>query len=154
MIGEPEIVATAAQPAAVIHLTIPAAGMRTEFGPAVGELMAALAAQGVAPAGPVFAHHLKPPGDIFDFELGVAVGGPVAPQGRVRPGSLPAARVARATHGGSYEGLQASWGALMDWVAARGQHPAENLWEVYAAGPADSPDPADWRTELNRPLRD
>lgn len=43
------------------------------FGPAVGELMAVLAAQGVKPDGAVFAHHLKMSADTFDFELGVKV---------------------------------------------------------------------------------
>jgi hypothetical protein len=33
--------------------------------------------------------------DIFDFELGVKVSTPVKPTGRVKPGELPAAKVAR-----------------------------------------------------------
>jgi len=33
-----------------------------------------------------------------------------------------------------------------------GYKQAENLWEVYSVGPQSSPDPANWRTELNRPL--
>jgi len=28
----------------------------------------------------------------------------------------------------------------------------QDLWEVYVAGPESGPDPATWRTELNRPL--
>jgi hypothetical protein len=43
------------------------------FGPVVGELMAALAVQGVGPVGAGFAHHLKMTSDTFDFELGVVV---------------------------------------------------------------------------------
>ena len=27
-----------------------------------------------------------------------------------------------------------------------------DLWECYTVGPESSPDSADWRTELNRPL--
>lgn len=65
------------------------------FGPAIGELMAALAAQNLAPAGPVFAHHLKMPPDIFDFELGVPVGAPIAATRGVRPRQRPAMKVAR-----------------------------------------------------------
>ena len=30
--------------------------------------------------------------------------------------------------------------------------PAADLWEWYVVGPHRSPNPADWRTELNRPL--
>src|SRR5688500_5484242 len=92
MISAPHIVDTEIQEAAVIRLTIPSR-MRELFGPAVGELMMALAAQGVEPDGAVFAHHLKMSPDIFDFELGVKVSAPVTAAGRVKPGQLPGAKV-------------------------------------------------------------
>jgi effector-binding domain-containing protein len=114
--------------------------------------MEAIAAQGIAPTGPWFTHHLKTPGEIFDFEIGVPVAGKVAPVGRVKPGRLPAANVARTVYRGPYEGLPAAWGEFMAWLATQGHAQAQDLWEVYAAGPESSPDPASWRTELNRPL--
>jgi len=77
----PEIIQTKAQEAAVIRLTIPRSEMMKVFGPAVGELMGALAAQGVEPVGAVFAHHLKMTPDTFDFELGVKVSAPVKATG-------------------------------------------------------------------------
>jgi hypothetical protein len=49
MIATPQIIQTGVQQAAVIRLTIPRSEMMKVFGPAVGELMAALAAQGVEP---------------------------------------------------------------------------------------------------------
>src|ERR1700724_4771902 len=96
MVAAPEISTTNVQEAAVIRLTIPRSEMMKVFGPAVGELMAALAAQGVQPVGAVFAHHLKMSPDICDFELGVPVSAPVKATGRVKPGQLPAVKVARA----------------------------------------------------------
>ncbi len=54
MITTPQILRTEAQAAAVIRLTVPRSEMRKVFGPAVGELMAALAEQGVKPVGAVF----------------------------------------------------------------------------------------------------
>jgi hypothetical protein len=68
MITTPQILRTEAQAAAVIRLTVPRSEMRKVFGPAVGELMAALAEQGVKPVGAVFAHHLKMSPDTFDFD--------------------------------------------------------------------------------------
>ena len=59
----PQIIDTDAHEAAVIRLTIPRSEMMQVFAPAVGELMAALAAQGVEPVGAVFAHHLGMPPD-------------------------------------------------------------------------------------------
>ena len=76
--------------------------MMKTFGPAAGELMAALARQGVEPVGGIFAHHLKMSPDAFDFELGVKVAAPVQATGRVRPGELPAAKAARAIYSGPY----------------------------------------------------
>ena len=38
-------------------------------------------------------------------------------------------------------------------IKANGHEQAENLWELYSVGPQSTPDPASWRTELNRPLK-
>jgi effector-binding domain-containing protein len=153
MLATPEIVETTIQSAAVIHLTVPRNEMMKVFGPAVGELMSALAAQGVEPIGAVFAHHIKMSPDIFDFELGVKVSTPVNPTGRVKPGELPAAKVARTVYSGPYEGLPAAWGEFNKWIKANGHEQADTLWELYSVGPQSTPDPAGWRTELNRPLK-
>ncbi len=152
MLSIPQIIQTTVQKAAVIRLTIPRREMMTLFGLAVGELLAALAAQGVEPVDAVFAHHLKMSPDIFDFELGVKVSAPVKATGRVKPGQLPAAKVARALYSGPYEGLPSAWGEFDKWMRTNGHEQAENLWELYSVGPQSTPDPANWRTELNRPL--
>ena len=154
MIATPQIIQTSIQEAAVIRLTVPRSEMMQVFGPAVGELMAALAAQGVEPAGAVFAHHLRMPPDTFDFELGVKVVAPVKAAGRMKPGQLPAVKAARTVYSGSYEGLPSAWGEFVKWMKANGHEQAENLWEVYSIGPQSTPDSANWRTELNRPLTD
>ena len=153
MLATPEVVQTTAEPAAVIHLAVPRGEMPKEFAPAVGELMAALAAQGVKPSSAVFAHHIKMSQDFFDFELGAMVSTPINPAGRVKPGELPAAKVARTVYSGPYEGLFAAWGEFNKWMKANGHEPADDLWEVYSVGPQSTPDPAGWRTELNRPLK-
>jgi effector-binding domain-containing protein len=152
MIATPEIIQTSVQEAAVIHLTIPRNEMMKAFGPAVGELMTTLAAQGIEPVGAVFAHHLKMTPDTFDFELGVKVSSPANAAGRVKPGQLPAVKVARTVYSGPYEGLPAAWGEFMQWMKANGHEQAEDLWELYSVGPQSTPDSANWRTELNRPL--
>lgn len=61
-------------------------------------------------------------------------------------------RVARTIYRGPYEGLGSAWSEFDAWIAAHGHTPAADLWECYAAGPESSPDPASWRTELDRPL--
>jgi effector-binding domain-containing protein len=152
MIDAPEIAKHAVQIAAVIRITVPRAGIRDAMELGIRELMAAVVAQGVAPAGPLFSHHFGMDPEVFDFEIGVPVSAPVTAAGRVKPGQLPAATVARTVYHGPYEGLAAAWGEFSKWIAAEGHKPAPDLWECYTAGPESNPDPAAWRTELNRPL--
>lgn len=152
MIDTPQITQTAEQLTAVIRLTIPRDQIREVMGPAIGEVMGAIAAQGMVPAGPVFSHHFRMDPAVFDFEVGVPVTAPIAPAGRVTGGRVPAMKVARTIYRGPYEGLGGAWGEFNAWLAANGHRAAANLWECYLAGPESSPDPATWRTELNRPL--
>ena len=153
MISAPQIIETTAQDAAIIRLTIPRSAMPQHFGPAVRELLAELHAQGVEPVGGVFAHHLQMTPDEFDFELGIKVTAAVRDNGRIRRGTLPAARVARTVYSGPYEGLPAAWGQFNAWMNENGLSQAQDLWELYSVGPQSSSDPADWRTELNKPLK-
>ena len=148
----PRIVHLAARPIAVLRITIPRREIRSVMGAGRRELMEALAAQGVTPAGPWFSHHLRMDPDTFDFEIGWPVAAPIAAAGRVLPAEWPAGIAAQTVHRGDYEGLGASWGKLDRWIAAAGHTPAPDLWESYAADPESSADPAAWRTELTRPL--
>ena len=153
MLEQPRIIQTEAQKAAVIHLTIPRNRIQEEMGPGYNELMETLQAQGITPTGPWFSHHFRMDPDVFDFELGVPVASDVTPSGRVKPGQLPAARVARTTYRGGYEGLGPAWGEFDAWLSKEGHNTAGDLWEVYAAGPETGPDSSTYRTELNRPLK-
>lgn len=153
MISAPQIVETNAVEAAVIHLAIPRSEMMKQFGPALGELLAEIHAQGIEPVGGAFAHHLKMSPDMFDFELGIKVTAPVRDNGRVRRGCLPATKVVRTVYSGPYEGLPAAWGEFGAWMQSHGLKTAEDLWEIYSVGPQSGPDPATWRTELYKPLR-
>lgn len=152
MLDKPRITHTAPQLTAVIHLTLPREEVRHAMGPGIREVLDTVAAQGLAPAGPWFTHHLHIDPLTFDFEVGVPVLAPIATAGRVTSGRLPATTVVRAVFRGDYEGLDAAWGEVDAWIRANGHTPAANLWERYVAGPESSLDPATWRTELNRPL--
>jgi effector-binding domain-containing protein len=152
VIETPQIVTTVRRDVATIRFTIPHAEMMNVFGPGVQELMGVLSAQGIAPAGAVFAHHHRITKDSFDFDLGVPVGRPVAGSGRVKPAVWPAQRSARTVYHGGYEGLPGAWGEFTTWMKENGVTQAEDLWESYVAGPQTSADPKTWRTELVRPV--
>ena len=152
MIDTPQIVETEEVTAAVLRMTVPRSEIKLVMGNGMKELVQTVGDQAVVMSGAVFTHHFKMEPDRFDCEIGVPVKSMVKPMGRVRPGSLPAARVARTVYHGGYEGLGAAWGEFEAWIKAEGLTAAPDLWEVYVSGPESSPDPSRWRTELNRPL--
>lgn len=161
VIDAPTIATTTAQPAAVVHLTIPRGRIQAEMPIAIKEIMSAVARQGLHPTGPLFAHHRAMSAESFDFEVGVPVDGTVTRDGRVSPSELPAATVVRTVYQGGYEGLSRAWeefgrrarAELADELASRRLERGESIWERYLAGPESGGDPSSWRTELVVPLR-
>ena len=99
MIDTPQLIETTAQFVAKIHLTGPRNEIRSAMGTGVSELMAAVKAQGIGPAGPLFEHHLKTDPLTFDFELCVPVTAPVVAAGRVTGGQTASVKVARMLRG-------------------------------------------------------
>jgi len=152
MLEAPQVVQTDEQLTAVIHLAVSRAEIRHVMGAAIDELISTLAAQGTTPTGPCFSFHWKRPFDVFDFEVGFPVDKSITPAGRVKMSKLPAAKIARATYRGDYEGLASAWGEFCAWLESEGLKAQDSLWECYIVGPASTPVPDQWRTELNRPL--
>lgn len=152
MIDAPEILDVPAQKTAMIHLTVPASDIMKVMGPGIQEVRDVLKSQGIEPTGPWFTHHLKMPGQTFDFEICLPVDGDVAPQGRVVPGHIPAAKTARTIYRGGYEGLGQGWGEFMTWIQTQDVTSAPDLWEVYVTGPESGDDSSAYATQLNRPL--
>ncbi len=145
---QPDVIEMKEASTAVIHGVVAMADMPGFFDRSFSELATVLDEQGLVPAGPAFARYAGPPGETADVEVGFRVQGTVSPKGRVRPGSLPAGRVARVVHVGSYDGLGTTWGSLGAWIAGEGLTAGEDLWEVYVTEPHPEMDPADLRTEL------
>ena len=152
MIEPPQITQSPAQITAVIRLTIPREEIRNVMRPAMNEIIDVVTAQKITPAGPMFSHHLRIDPDVFDFEVGVPVPGAVSPSGRVKPGELPAATVARTIYHGGYEGLGTAWEEFDNWIVASGYVPAPDLIERYLTHPQQDLNPAYILTELVRPV--
>jgi effector-binding domain-containing protein len=152
MIDPPTITQSVAAKTATIRIKVPWNELPAVMGPGFGELMGAISSQGIAPTGPPFCFHhgIDPAG--ADFEISVPVEAPVTPVGRVEPSDLPSRKIARTVYRGPYEGLADAWQQFDEWIRSNGHSPDSVLWECYAKGPEASPHPADWQTELNRPL--
>lgn len=152
MLDTPHIVHAPARRAAVVRLRVSRAQLPQAIEAAIEEVRDALAAQDIVPGGAPFAHYLRMDTATLELDVGIPVDTPVTPRGRVMPGALPAARVARAVYQGAYDGLYTAWSEFGSWIHATGHAIARGQWEVYAVGPESNDDPAAWRTELNLPL--
>ena len=152
MIEPPAIVTTTPQHTAMIRVVVSWDDIKTVMGATIQEVYAAIAAQGIAPVGPWFTHHLRRPMDTFDFEASVPIASPITPAGRVRPSQWPAMRVARTIYHGGYEGLGEAWGEFLGWIEAEGLTATDDLWESYLVGPEAGDDSSIYRTQLNKPL--
>jgi effector-binding domain-containing protein len=152
MIETPKIVTLKPQTTAKIYQVIPCSQIQQEMGKALGELKAAILAQGIAVTGPWFTHHLQPPGENFNFEIGFPVAAVVKASGRVQPGEWPAMSVARTVYHGGYQGLGGAWGEFMEWIEKNDHNVTDEIWERYLLGPESGSDATAWETELNRLL--
>jgi effector-binding domain-containing protein len=140
--------------AAAIGAVVDRADLLAWWQGALGELAATVKAQGLPAAGPaggVFASEL------FQHDRGQAtvfipVQGPVRPIGRVAPLVIPAAELAIICHHGSLADADLSYARLGSYATTHEISIDGPLREYYLRGAADTPDEADWRTEIGWPI--
>ena len=144
------------------HYAAVPAEVRIPFGEAIGPLMGEaigyLDGAGIKGFGPALFKY-----DVIDMprlelELGFVTPGPVAGNGRVRPGTLPAGKYATVTYTGHYDNVMDATATLIGWAKEKGVEwdstPGSNgerfvsRFEIYPNGPDDEPDPNKWITEI------
>jgi effector-binding domain-containing protein len=138
-------------PTATVREKTPDVGM--VFGKLLGEVFAQLGAEGVAPVSPPYARFFSVGADGLDMEVGIGVEKPIAGNGRVVPGELPAGRAVVTWHTGPYDQLRAANEAVQAWIAEQHLTVAGPAWEVYHSDPSKVTDPAQLRTEIIYPVR-
>ena len=119
------------------------------FGAAFGRLQRHVAAadlQVTGPGGARFPARQWDPADV-EVEAFLPVRRAVAGRG-VDATRLPAGRLAVVLHAGGYDGIDDAHAELGGWAAERGMEPGGSLQELYLVSPAETPDPAAWRTEV------
>jgi DNA-binding transcriptional MerR regulator len=121
---------------------------------ALGELHAALAAQGIpltGPAGGMFSNtlfsHARGEAAVF-----VPCDGSAWAIGRVAPLVVPAVELATLIHKGSHANIDLAYGALATYVTHHALAVEGPLREYYLVGPQDTPDASAWRTEIGWPI--
>lgn len=158
MIGEPELVDRSEQPYVAIRTQVRMQELGTVIPRLVGEVLAWLAQQNVAPAGAPFIRYLVIDMDgLLDVEIAAPVASPLAGDGRVCAGVLPAGRYASLVYIDIGLGIPANR-ALLQWGAREGL--AWEAWrtekgeafgarvEIFLTGPDDDPDPKKWQTQV------
>ena len=121
---------------------------------ALAELRATVRAQGLQAAGPA--------GGVFDSAIFqrdrgeatvfVPVRGQVRAIGRVAPLVIPAAELAIISHHGSLADADLSYATLGSYAATHEISIDGPLREYYLRGAGDTPDEAEWRTEIGWPI--
>jgi DNA-binding transcriptional MerR regulator/effector-binding domain-containing protein len=153
-------------PTAIEHRSVPAAaaaaiGAMVEradvlawWHGALGELRATVRAQGLSGAGPSGGVYAS---ELFQHDRGQAnvfipVAGRVRPIGRVAPLVVPAAELAIISHHGSLADADLSYAKLGSYAATHEISIDGPLREYYLRGAEDTPDEAEWRTEIGWPI--
>ncbi|WP_441790330.1 GyrI-like domain-containing protein [Leifsonia sp. YAF41] len=132
--------------------TVPMDRLTEFFGRAFGTTATELARQGVFPTGPPVAHYYGAPTATVKVTAGFPVGGPVTAGGGMVTETLPGGPAIQTIHVGSYEGLAATYSALIDWFAERGLTAGSEMWEEYLVGPDGETDTSQWKTRVVYPL--
>ncbi|MDQ1248327.1 MAG: hypothetical protein QG597_2699 [Actinomycetota bacterium] len=120
--------------AAVVTATLAVADIGAFMGEAFGEVLAALAEQGLQPVGPPFGRY-EPVADQMIVEAGFPCSGKVTASGRVEPTKLPGGPTATTVHHGPYDQVGQAYDAVVAWVAASPYQISGKPWESYLDGP-------------------
>jgi DNA-binding transcriptional MerR regulator len=143
-----------ATPAAAIRQVVDRGDVLSWWEGALGELHASVRAQDLAATGPGGGLY---PSELFQHDRGEAtvfipVQGPVRAIGRVAPVVIPAAELAVISHPGSLADVDLTYGKLGSYATTHEISVDGPLREYYLRGAIDTPDPADWTTEIGWPI--
>ncbi|MGD8486655.1 MAG: GyrI-like domain-containing protein [Chloroflexota bacterium] len=138
---------------ATMRSEVDASALSLEMGRVMQAVKEALDKQGVKGTSAPFARYHSF-GDTVDFEAGMMVDAPIAPDGSVQPSQLPSGPAAIAVHAGPYDTLGTTYAAMNRWLEASPDYVANGgPWELYLTDPSAEPDPHKWLTEVIYPLK-
>ena len=130
---------------------------REEIPQALAEMFGAVfqfaTSQGIEFAGPPTACYPGMGAEQLTLRAGMPVLGATAGEGDILLGSLGGGSVATTLHKGPYDTLHEAHSAIESWLSENSEVPGGAPSEVYVTDPGEVPDPAEWVTEVNWPLR-
>lgn len=158
MLSEPKLEQRAAQPYVAIRRQVTMQELGTVLPPLHDDVIRWLKSKGEATAGaPFFRYGLMDMDENrFDVEVGWPVAAPLASDGDIVAGVLPAGRYGVVLNTGPYNDLVGAHYALLEWgkkhnvvwqTSDNGQVWGARI-EFYITDPAEEPDPQKWETEV------
>jgi effector-binding domain-containing protein len=118
------------------------------------ELGRAVGMSGVPIVGPPFLVMFDPAEETEgDMELAFPVAAPFPGSGEIEGRELEAMTVASTVHRGPYDEVGPAYHTVAGWIQEHGHEVAGPPREVYLSDPQETPDPADYLTEVQFPIR-
>ena len=140
------------QPILFIQRTVPVAELQQTMGECFGMLYGHGQQAGLAIAGNPMARYVSSGDPPWTVDMIMPLLAPAETSGEMQSGVLVSGPVAFCVHEGPYEQLAQTYDAVQTWIADSGYRPGGPPWESYVTDPGQTPDPADWRTEVFWPL--
>ncbi|POH62509.1 AraC family transcriptional regulator [Cryobacterium zongtaii] len=135
-----------------VHENVKMADLTEYFGRAFEVSAAAMAAQGLTPAGPPLALYHGMPTDTVDVTAGFPIAGPAHGTADVVVTELPAGSAIASVYTGPYDGMTRTYDEIAAWLREQNLTPGMDMWEEYLSDPETNPDPATWQTRIVFPL--
>jgi effector-binding domain-containing protein len=143
-----EIKMQPAQPMMSIRMRTSVQNLPMVLGKAFGDVAMAIGEQGQQPQGPPFVAYYNMDMEDLDIEAGFPVAKKLSGKGDVKPGEIPAGKVATCVYTGPYgEVMKAAYEALTKYVEEKGEAPTGIVYEIYFNSPMDTP-PAELQTQI------
>ncbi len=137
-----------------IHRQVKPEAISEALGAMFGSVFHYATAQGIPFAGPPTARYPSFGPGLITIEAGMPIAVPTDGEGDIKVGSLPGGNVARTIHKGPYDNLNEGHEAIQKWLIDNNEEAGDAPWESYVTDPGEVPDPAEWLTEINWPLKE
>lgn len=142
------------QPILFIQRRIPFTQLQSTMGECFGALYGHGQQAGLAIAGLPIARYVSMGAGLWTVDFAMPLAVPASSAGEMQAGVLQAGPVAFAVHMGEYDQLGETNAAIEKWIEDNGLQAAGPSWESYVTDPGETPNPADWRTEVFWPIAD
>jgi len=140
------------QPILFIRRRVAPSELQQTMGECFGALYAHGQTAGLLVAGLPIARYIATGPGLWTVDFIMPLAASADANGEMQAGTLASGPVAFAVHQGPYDSLPETNAAVERWIEQNGCSIGGPPWESYVTDPGETPNPADWRTEVFWPL--